>query len=143
MKRLKKMLDSEEREARRKQAEIDKETERLKKIYADEPQQVRSGNQPSMPAASPYPQQSSALFTQPPIPRPRSAAAQTSAPTTYPDPVPQSWNRPTSTHRPFLGGPSSGNNESRGGKAKKSIFGLRSFSDEHAQRLIKKKSAIW
>lgn len=143
MKRLKKMLDAEEREARRKQAEIDKETERLKKIYAVEQQQIRSGNQPSIPSGSTYPQQSSAFLSEAPIPRPRSAAARTSVPKSQPYHMQQISNLQASTHGPSPGGPLSGHDESRGGKAKKVISGLRSFSDEYSQRLTKKKSALW
>ncbi|RHZ44261.1 uncharacterized protein CDV56_101016 [Aspergillus thermomutatus] len=57
-KRTKKMLEEEERARRKRQAEIDKETRRLQKIYGREEQQVRASttNLACPPAQSPRPQ---------------------------------------------------------------------------------------
>ena len=56
MKRLKKMLEEEEREASRKRAEIDRETERLRREYVDEQNRLNHRNSrpplPQRPEAS-------------------------------------------------------------------------------------------
>lgn len=61
-KRIERMLKEEENETRRRQAEVDKETERLKKLYGTQGQDLPSG-------APPPPQQQYQGYQQPP-PRP-------------------------------------------------------------------------
>ncbi|RFU28856.1 hypothetical protein B7463_g7477, partial [Scytalidium lignicola] len=92
--RLKKMLEQEEKERRRREAEVEKETERLKKIYGVPPplpsrhpqQQAPPPSQPPRPQASPY-------VNQPPYSRTEAFPQYYSAPHSRPPPV----QRPVST----------------------------------------------
>lgn len=120
IKRVKKMVEAEEREARRKQAEVDKETERLKKIYAAEqkygPPSRSQSAVPWAPAQNKKPQASPNLYPQGPEHRVGSG---------------------------FFSGSLPKNEGVKKIKPKKSLFGIRSFSDESPRRLTKKPSAVW
>lgn len=144
-KRVKKMVEAEEREARAKQAEIDKETERLKSLYAVEPRPASASKRSHVPSHQDRPRQSSAPLPPVSIPRPRSAAAGSTAqnPTSR---------RPSGPHQPtpknpsssgFFGRSHSPQDEANRVKAKRSLFGLRSISDQQSRRLAKKQSAVW
>lgn len=140
-KRIKKMIEAEEREARRKQAEIDKETERLKKIYSVE--SMPNSNPPARPHHGRLPRHSN---QQPQNPRLRSQSAVPWAPvrSNMPQGSPSIYTqgpRNGATSEFFSG--SSPNDEGKKVKAKKSFFGIRSFSDESPKRLTKKQSAVW
>lgn len=108
MKRLKKMVEEEEREARRKRAEIDKETERLRREYLDEQNRLDS------------------RVSRPPLPQ-----------------------RPGVSSGSFSGGLFAGGESSLrpdDGKrlcGKLSIFNLRSNNGGDAQKLSKKRSAVF
>ena len=144
-KRVKKMLEAEERAARAKKAEIDKETERLKKLYAVEQQPVQDTTRPQLPSHHNRPPQSSAHVARPLSPRPHSAAAGSIAQSSMSRgtlgshiqrPINPSWNG-------FSGGSYSAQNEANRIKPKRSLFGMRSVSDEHPRRLAKKQSVLW
>ncbi len=123
IKRIKKMIEAEEREARAKQAEIDQETERLKRLYAVE--------EPSRQDRS---QHRSASFTQTPLSTAPIAAARSAA-----------QNHPARiSSSSYLQAPHHATeNGAKRLKGKRSLFGLRSFSDEQPRQLAKKQSAVW
>ncbi|KAL8797811.1 MAG: hypothetical protein Q9195_000163 [Heterodermia aff. obscurata] len=135
--RVKKMLEAEEREAarlkaetdRRKRAEIDRETERLRREFDEEVRRAQQGG----------------FFVQAPVQRPHSA-----------QPV-MSGARPqrTSAQRPYLqplgegvqsisfgNTPATGTNQGKKVKGKKSFWGLRG-SGESQGRLVKKSSSVF
>ena len=124
--RLQKLMEAEERESRRKEAEIDRETERLRKLYG----------------VKPLPQQDA-----------RRPQANTSRPQQPPRPVMGSnglYAQPSASASGLYmsggaGNPSSLNVPGRPMQKKKSsFFGLRSNSDDGGQnRLNKKSSAMW
>lgn len=139
-KRVQKLLEAEKKERRRKDAEVDKETERLKKIYGPE----QGGSKyvmPSIPERQGRPQQNSAPPLQTPFSRPQSFTG------------PSSQNRkPHSRSQPFLSvasggligsGSSSPKPDDKKLKGKKSFFGLRSVSDDDPKKLKKKPSTVW
>lgn len=137
-KRVQKLLEAEKKERRRKAAEVDKETERLKKIYGPE-QGGSKYMMPSIPERQGRPQQSSAPPLQTPFPRPQSFTPRTS---------PQNRH---SRSQPFLSvasgglvsGGSSPKPDEKKLKGKKSFFGLRSVSDDDPKKLKKKPSILW
>jgi hypothetical protein len=139
-KRIKKMLEAEEKEKKRKQAEIDKETERLKRIYGNQGQST-----PTLPARpvsnnNRYP---TIPFPQPnPFLRPQSVS--------QPGPPQVRWGPPAPG--PYLqvpgGYPSQSaffGNSGPGGqqklREKRSFFGFRREND--APKLLKKKSSVF
>lgn len=140
-KRVQKLLEAEKKERRRKDAEVDKETERLKKIYG--PEQGGSKHMmPSIPERQGHRQQNSAPPLQTPFSRPQSFTL---------GPPPHN-RKPHSRSQPFLsvasggligGGSSSPKLDDRKLKGKKSFFGLRSVSDDDPKKLKKKPSTIW
>lgn len=140
-KRVQKLLETEKKERLRKAAEVDKETERLKKLYGPE-QGGSKYMMPSIPERQGRPQQSSAPPLQTPFPRPQSFTSR---------PSPQN-RKPQSRSQPFLsvasgvlvGGESSSSKpDDKKLKGKKSFFGLRSVSDDDPKKLKKKPSTIW
>lgn len=144
-KRVKKMIEAEEREARAKQAEIDKETERLKKLYSAEQRPAQAGTRLRLPSHQDHPPQSSTPLTQTSIPRPRSATAgsttQDRTPRNHAGPQLQTTKNSPSTG--FFGRSHLAQNEVDRVKPKRSLFGMRSVSDEQPRRVAKKQSAIW
>lgn len=144
-KRVKKMVEAEERKARAKQIEIDKETERLKKLYSAEQRPAQAGTRPRLPTHHDRPPQSSTPLKQNPLPRPRSAAAgstpQTRTSRKPAGPQLQIAKNPSSTG--FLGRSYLAQNEVNRVKPKRSLFGMRSVSDEQPRRIAKKQSTIW
>lgn len=147
-KRVKKMVEAEERRARQKQAEIDQETERLKRAFAEEFRQSQQIHRPPLPSRHDPLQQYSTPNSQVPFQRPQSAQPH------FP-PRPQQQNpRPPNSTGPYLqppgiasssffnGAPSNTNNGKKVAAKKKSYFGLRSHSDQ-PHRLNKKQSSVF
>jgi len=72
MKRVKQMLEAEERETRRKQADIDKETDRLRREYAAEQRRLEQRTpHPPLPPRQNMPSRHSAPIAQQPYQRPQ------------------------------------------------------------------------
>lgn len=147
-KRVKKMVEAEEREARAKQAtmdkEIDKETKRLQNLYSIDEGSAQTSKRWHEPSRQDRPRQSSAPSPIVSQPRSRSAAAGSTAqnPTSRKPSGPYHImpNNPSSTS--FFSGSHSPHDEGNRIKAKRSLFGLRSVSDQ-PRRLAKKQSAVW
>ena len=157
MKRVKKMVEAEDREAKRKQVAIEAETERLKKEYAAE--QRRS--QQRSPTPTPPPrhdvQRHSAPLVHHSYPGPQQHRQRPINPNRlYPGPQqnrphsanrgqylqpPGGYNNPSSSG--FFSGPSLRPEDGKALAGRKSFFGLRSLSDDSAQRVSKKKSSIF
>jgi hypothetical protein len=146
--RLQRMVEEEERAARKKQAEIEKETERLRKVYGVPPVPPRgptptssnprpSNSKPTRPAASSSRPARQGPFLQP-IPQGRPA----------PRPAMGSngmYRHPAASASAMMSGANANASQLSLAKPlkKKSIFGLRSSSDESGDRLKKKGSAMW
>jgi hypothetical protein len=138
-----KTKEREEKERRRKQAEVDKETERLRKQFGDQSNLLHSQR------PQPQPHRHSVQFqTQRPGPsrpqqqRPAPVPAQ---PVFAAGPYLQpGGHRPTASASSFF---SNGLPKPQGGqapmKAKKSFWGLRSNSETNAEKLKKKKSSMF
>ena len=128
-KRIKAMVEAEEREARRKQAEIDKETERLRHVFEAEKRQLDQRTvKPVLPPRHSYPQQ----YKYPPQYR-------------YSPQQQPYYQQGSGGYLQPPGGPSSSGRRSAEPRVKpkrSSFFGLRSNSDDEAERLQKKKSSI-
>ncbi|CZT24549.1 uncharacterized protein RCC_10274 [Ramularia collo-cygni] len=123
-KRLQRMVEEEEKEARRKRAEIDKETERLRRQYGVPPSNGRPTSNVG-PYLKPTPQHVQFAAGRPGRGQP---SASSSA-------LMMSGANP---------GASSSSNVSKPAK-KKSFFGLRSLSDdaEERRKVVKKSSSMW
>lgn len=148
-KRVKKMVEAEEREARAKQAaidkEIDKETKRLQNLYPIEEGPAPASKRSREPSRQDRPRQSSAPSPQVSLPRSRSGAAGSTAqyPTSRKPSGPHHLIPNNSSSTSFFGGLHSPHDEANRIKAKRSLFGLRSVSDQQPRRLAKKQSALW
>jgi hypothetical protein len=120
--KTKKFLENEEKARRRRQAEVDKETERLRKKY---------GDQGSLGPPAQQTQRHSAPIIQTPIQRPSQ---------------PPHLQEPAASSSFFGGGgslrPDSGQRLNSGQK-KKSFWGLRSHSEDATKTLTKKKSSMF
>ncbi|KAF2621182.1 hypothetical protein BU25DRAFT_443938 [Macroventuria anomochaeta] len=143
-----KSKEREEKERRRKQAEVDKETERLRKQFGDQ-SNLMGSQQQARP--QPQPQRHSAPHVQFQTQRPGP-----SRPQQHPAPVPAQpvfaagpylqpgGHRPTASASSFF---STGLPKPQAGqapmKAKKSFWGLRSSSETNAEKLKKKKSSMF
>lgn len=116
---VRKMLEEEEREMRRKEAEVNAETERLRRMYAQEPQ-VPTLHVPSPPHRHSHsgPLDQSAYGYQQAMPGPYMAG-----------PAPQNLYLP-GQQQPKL-------------KEKSSFFGFRRHSDQDSNKVAKKKSTMW
>ncbi|EUC30509.1 hypothetical protein COCCADRAFT_103760 [Bipolaris zeicola 26-R-13] len=136
-----KQKEREEKERQRKKAEVDKETERLKKQFGDQSNLFRP---------SPQPQRHSAPFV-PSVAHQRPSPA---APRPVPGPVqpphiqmqpPRVQVHPPSQQRPAVNQTSFLSNglPKPIAKAKKSFWGLRSQSESSAEKLKKKKSSMF
>lgn len=144
-KRVKKMIEAEERDARRKQAEVEKETERLKRIYAAEQPPAQLSTRPHLPLRQDRPRQRSAPLTQTPFPTPPAVAVGSPAQRFLSrKPSSQYLEAPKNpSSSGSVGGSHSAKNVASRVKTKRSVFGMRSVSDEQPQRLVKKQSAMW
>ena len=139
-KKIKRMLDAEEKERKRKQAEVDKETERLKKIYGTQPQPAPAPPMRPTSHHNPYP----SITHQAPNPfmRPQSVP--------HPGPPQMRWGPPApGPHLQVPGGyPSQSGFFSNPGprpqqklREKKSFFGFRRENDD--SKLHKKRSSMF
>jgi hypothetical protein len=142
-----KTKEREEKERRRKQAEVDKETERLRKQFGDQSNLLGGSQQQARPP--PQPQRHSAPHVQFQAQRPGPSQQR-------PAPVPaqsvftagpflqQGTHRPTASASSFF---SNGLPKPQSGqapiKAKKSFWGLRTQSDCNAEKIKKKKSSMF
>ncbi|KAK5156680.1 hypothetical protein LTS14_004892 [Recurvomyces mirabilis] len=162
-KRLQRQMEEEDRQARRKQAEVDKETERLRKMYGVQPIPQRpgpgpqanssSGRQHHYPGPSPYMQpipQGSQMHYPPPQQQRQQGRLGDNGLYTQPS--------ASSSEVMMSGGAGNAsllsvNQAGKPARQKKSFFGLRGLSEEHAQgggggsgegaKLRKKGSAMW
>lgn len=154
-KRLKRMLEEEERRAREKQKEIDRETERLKRLYGKEQtqsfQQIRNRPQNLRPG---QPQPVTA-YPNAPVQRPHSS---TGSPAPYIASNLQAQQRPQGQYlQPqdvgsasgYIGGPSgssffgSSSNNRPAVVPKRSFWGLRGGGSEESSRLTKQRSTVF
>ena len=141
-----KMKEREEKERRRKQAEVDKETERLRKQFGDQSNLLHSQQpRPQQPQrhSAPHIQ----FQNQKPGPsRPQQRPAQVPAQPAFNagSYLQPGAHRPTASASGFL---SNGLPKPQTGqapmKAKKSFWGLRSNSETNAEKLKKKKSSMF
>ncbi|KAF4209449.1 hypothetical protein CNMCM8980_006558 [Aspergillus fumigatiaffinis] len=157
-KRTKKKLEEEEKARRKRQAEIDKETRRLQKIYGREEQQVRASsvNLARPPAQSPRPQPPPRQQQPHPPPRPNPryyyhqqapsmlhlmpgpvATPRPHAPGSAPPPRPHSTAHFLQPPRPQGQGQGQGQLQPK----KSSFFGFRRSSDD--SKLHKKRSSMF
>ncbi|TKA49857.1 hypothetical protein B0A55_12760 [Friedmanniomyces simplex] len=144
-KRLQKQIEEEDRQARRKHAEVDRETDRLRKKYGVQAVPQRPGPPPQSQSSSsrssnrshhmqPIPQ-GSQMNLGPPQPQPRMGSNGL-----YMQPSGGALVMSGANGNPSL------LNVNKPVKPKKSFFGLRSASDDGAvegSRLRKKSSAMW
>lgn len=139
-----KTKEREEKERRRKQAEVDKETERLRKQFGDQ-SNLLGAQRPVQPQrhSTPHvqfqtPQSGPSRPQQRPAPSPAQPAF-TASPYLQPG-----GHRPTASASSFF---SNGLPKPQSGqapmKAKKSFWGLRSNSETNAEKLKKKKSSMF
>ncbi|EAW11317.1 uncharacterized protein ACLA_090100 [Aspergillus clavatus NRRL 1] len=161
-KRTKKLLEEEEKARRRRQAEIDKETRRLQKIYGREEQQVRASTTNlalPAPAQPPRPQvqQQPSQPHLPPRPNPRyyyhhqAVSISDVAPVPRPQAGPVPNRRPLSTvqfapaqmaaARPQGPGPVAAKPQLQ--PKKSSFFGFRRTSEDANSKLMKKRSSMF
>ncbi|KAH5294746.1 hypothetical protein HBI12_220660 [Parastagonospora nodorum] len=131
----KKQKEREEKERRRKQAEVDKETERLKKQFGDQSTLLRPALQNQNRHSTPLIQ---GPWTQGRQQQQRPAPVPTQPQNPYLAP---GGHRPTASHSSFLtnGLPKPQVQP----KAKKSFWGLRTSSETTAEKLKKKKSSMF
>lgn len=134
----KKQKEREEKERRRKQAEIDKETERLKKQFGDQSNLLRPTHQQQSRHSAPLIQ---GPWTTQRIPqqhqqRPAPVPTQPQGPYLAPG-----SHRPTASHSSFFG--NGVVTPQAQPKAKKSFWGLRTQSETNAEKLKKKKSSMF
>lgn len=152
-KRIKKMLEAEEKEARRKQEEIERETARLRKVYAME--QNQHASRPQLPPRHDMPQRQSAPLMSSPFPGPPIVNQHHSS-GYWPQTLPIRSSGPSGPYlQPpgfqahasssgFFGGDSSLRPADRRKlNGKRSVFGIRSHSDDGGQRLRKKQSSMF
>ena len=138
-KRVKKMIETEEREAarlraednRKKQAEIDKETERLRREFEAERRRAEQ----------------SGLFVAPPVQRPHTAQPRMSGvrlpqPQRTPGPYLQPLGENAAASN-FSLAPAPGRNDGGKAKAKKCFWGLGGGHREPEGRLVRKRSSIF
>lgn len=143
-KRVKKMVEEEERRARLKQLEVEKETEHLRRQFEKEQRQAQKNQAPSLPARpmpNLHPTANFAGLNYPParVQRPHSASP-------YPPHgpyIPRPVNNASSSV--FFGGPSSNLRppEGRTVGSKPSFFGRLGHSGQSGPRLSKKQSAVF
>lgn len=144
--RLQRMVEDEERAARRKQADIERETERLRKLYGA-PTRTNIPTRPRQRQEGPYmqsiPQQGQMTLAPPPSHHPRpSSSGRLASNGLYINQAASSSAVVMSGANP---GAAAGKQHQKPQKKKSSFFGLRSSSDdgEQKKRLAKKSSAMW
>ena len=142
--RLQRMVEEEQREAARKQAAIDAETERLRRLYGAPPTAQQMPKRPRQRQEGPYmqsiPQQTQMSLAPPQQPHGRSSSSggRLGSNGLYVNPS-------ASASAVVMSGGNPGASAPRPTKKKSSFFGLRSSSDdgEQKKRLAKKSSAMW
>ena len=141
--RLQRMVEDEQREAARKQAAIDAETERLRRLYGAPPSATPMPKRPRQRQEGPYMQsipQQTMMSLAPPQPNGRasSSGGRLGSNGLYINPS-------ASASAVVMSGANPGASAPRPTKKKSSFFGLRSSSDdgEQKKRLAKKSSAMW
>lgn len=92
-KRTKKLLEAEQKAARKKQAEIDKETERLKKLYGREQEQFEAARPKLPPRQNNTPRPSRQSYSHQPAP-PQQHPHNRSSSTAYPTYPQRQWQGP-------------------------------------------------
>ena len=157
-KRVQRMLEEEERTAREKQKEVDRETERLRKLYGKEQQQslaqlnqsARPG--PQLPSRHSYQpslqpmQQGHAVTNYPPapVPRPHSAAPSPYVASNLQQPHQDAFD--ISSASGFIGSSSGGGLgvPAKAPKKKSSFFGLGGLrGGDESSRLTKQRSTVF
>ena len=137
-KRVRKMIEEEEREAarkkaendRKKQAEIDRETQRLRSEFEAERRRA----------------QQMGAFVQPPVQRPHSAQPIMSGAKPYLQQTPGAYLQPLSENAAssvFSLAPAPGRNSGQKVKKKKSFWGARGGSGRPDERLVRKQSSVF
>ena len=136
-KRVKAMVEAERKEARRKQADIDKETDRLRREYAAEQRMMeQQAQRPNLP-----PRHSAPIYQQP--------YQQPPSQQQYQQPYRQASGPGGQYLQPYglPGNPNATGPYNNGQPALKpkrsSFFGLRSLSDDNGQKLAKKQSSVF
>ena len=148
-KRVKAMVEAEQREAQKKQAEIDKETDRLRREYAAEQRRLEQRNpRPNLPPRKNLNPRHSAPIHQQPYQAPPPQQQYQPLPPQQQSPYLQPPGFNGSYLQPYgIPGNSLGNGYYDGRPQVKpkrsSFFGLRSHSDDDGQRLQKKKSSVF
>ncbi|KAI9822714.1 MAG: hypothetical protein M1826_000418 [Phylliscum demangeonii] len=146
IKRIKKMLAAEEKDARRRQADVEKESERLRRLYGAGQQQItpHPSMHPSRGPRSPLPPSSHSTSGHPgPYPTANSLPAGYpfhSEPRRSPHPGPPQSPYPLQPTQSSLRPPPDGR---KAASKKKSMFGLRSLSNEGGVKLNKKTSSVF
>ena len=153
-KRVKRMLEEEERRAREKQKEIDRETERLKKLYGNGKAQQYPAPQPPPRPNNNFNNNTGVPVTNYP-PRPHSSMGLPAQPYVASNlqRPPQQQQGPYLSPQPgpssssFFGGGGQPSQPSQGGRPavvpKKSFWGLRGGGDEGSSRLTKQRSTVF
>ena len=141
------MFEEEERAARRRQAEIEKETDRLRREYVAEQRRIaQQGPRSNLP-----PSHSAPIPQQPAYPHPPPAQPSYYGYSQYP---PSQFQQGPAPSGPYLQTPAPGYASSSGFLAgpapaptvkpkRSSFFGMRSLSDGDGHKLTKKPSAIF
>ena len=139
--RLQRMVEEEERAARHKQADIERETERLRKLYGA-PTTTPIPSRPRQRQEGPYlqsiPQQTQMTLAPPSQHGRPSSNGRLGSNGLY-------INQAASSSAVVMSGANPGPGQHKPQKKKSSFFGLRSLSDdgEQKKRLAKKSSAMW
>ena len=142
--RLQRMVEDEERAARRKQADVERETERLRKLYGaptTTPFPARPRQRQEGPYLQSIPQQTQMTLAPPSQPHAHgrsSSSGRLGSNGLY-------INQAASSSAVVMSGANPGAHHPKPQKKKSSFFGLRSSSDdgEQKKRLAKKSSAMW
>lgn len=161
-KRVKKMLEAEDKERRRRQAEVDRETERLRKQYGDQsnmmaPRPPKRQSFPPLSGPAQRPQQpvrpmqnqqrpQSRPNPSGPYLQPHSGAVPVASQSSFfhgNSALRPNSSRPTASQSGFFHGSGSLQPASPQTKPKKSFFGLRGISESSSQKLSKQKSTMF
>lgn len=161
-KRLKKMLEAEDKERRRRQAEVDRETERLRKQYGDQsailasqsprrqsfPGPAQRPQQPARPVQNQQWPQSRPAASGPYL-QPHAGAVPVASQSSFfhggssaPPPI-FSRLRPTASPSGFYQGSGALQPAPSQTKPKKSFFGLRGINESSNQKLSRQKSTMF
>ena len=141
-KRIQHMLQAEEKEARRKQEEIDRETERLRKEYLLKQRRLEQRrNKPALPPRHNIPEHSSVASAPFSIPNQQQGYIQQSGangPILQPPGIYEN-----ASPSGFFQGPGLRPDPNKKVRGKTSFFGLRNRTEDHGQRLLRKQSSVF